>query len=187
MYVGATKPLDFITCLGVFNWHAVVKDVIYNIDSNHRPVSSGDYAEVTHCGGSRFESHGAWHYVLRGAGMYVNVGKTIAFQTHEDASLYFLNTPCTNRRNTDHHGNPECDEELDTIMIEARRNNYTSLQFLHHCDAFCFQCPHELVMLGFNGSTPCPLQLQYYDFGKRKCKCVPWNRSLRGSCAGCTL
>lgn len=40
-------------------------------------IPSDTWVEVTHCGGSGFESHASWYYVVTGSAVYVNVGKTV--------------------------------------------------------------------------------------------------------------
>jgi hypothetical protein len=78
-----------------FNFHAIRDSAVYfrrefiqtfPIDA----YANGTWAEVTHCGGSKFETLGVWHYGFRGSGLFLNVGKTIAFENHQDASIYFL-------------------------------------------------------------------------------------------------
>ena len=46
------------------------------------PLQNNSWAEVTHCSGSKFETAGAWHYVVKGSGIWINTGRTIVFTTH---------------------------------------------------------------------------------------------------------
>ena len=186
MCVGKTRPS--------FNIHAPMQSgvdalgVMYNTQQRgpFRALESNSYAEVTHCGGSAFEPNASWHYVMPGSSLFVNLSRTIAFETHEDAAQFFLGKRCAARFNVDHRWNPQCDDEIPSIMSTARRLGYSSIQFTHHCDAYCGACGHELVMLGHSGRDACPLGLQYYSAPDTPCDCVPWGRSMRGACAMCS-
>ena len=149
------------------------------------PLPSDALAEVTHCGGSMFEHNETWHYVMRGSGLFVRIGKTKAFETHDEASKFFLNRKCKDRWNADHRWSPQCNQELHSIMAVAASRGFDSLQFTGHCDARCGSCGHELVMLRFDGSSACPRGLQYYSASGAPCKCIQWGASARGGCAMC--
>jgi hypothetical protein len=85
-----------------FNWHSIthprltkkhhsgkIRDgAVYFLrkkmsSSPYNAFGNNTWVEVTHCGGSAFETFGVWHYAFRGSGLYVNIGKTIAFETHQ--------------------------------------------------------------------------------------------------------
>ena len=51
----------------------------------HKPAPSHTWLEVSHCGGSAFEAHGAWMYATRGSALFINIGRTRVFQTHAEA------------------------------------------------------------------------------------------------------
>jgi len=81
------------------NWHAPFSNAAYvnirsALDGPAAPAANGSWVEVTHCGGSKFEESSAWFYALRGSGISLNLGKTLAFENHQDASIYFLGRPC---------------------------------------------------------------------------------------------
>ena len=68
-----------------------------------------------------FEAKGAYFYGLKGSGLWIHVGKSIAFETHEDAALYFLKRPCSNGNAKDEElGIIQCDNELGEIVTEAK-------------------------------------------------------------------
>jgi hypothetical protein len=101
-------------------------------------VVSHEWVEVTHCSGSAFEEAGVWHYAVKGSGVYVSVGRTIAFSTHEDAARHFLGRGCEERCRDD----PvclmqpmQCDAEIPRFIAEAARRGFDSIQFVNHCDA----------------------------------------------------
>ena len=196
-----------------FNWHAPYNEVHYfrrrtAVDRPPAAHGNGTWVEVSHCGGSRFEKVGAFFYVFRGSGLYVNVGRTVAFETHQDAALYFLGRPCDGNRTkpTDARlGIFQCDGELPAVVSAARRRGWDSLQFTHHCDAFCEGgsmkaalsgadprsqlCGFELVLTNTTGAGPCPPGVQFRRGlgGAEPCACdadAPL-RSQRGACAAC--
>lgn len=179
-----------------FNVHAPVRvgaansrGVEYHMSprlSTFSALESGSFAEVKHCGGSKFETNSTWHYVMNGSGMFVNIGKTISFRTHDEAAEHFLGHGCQDRFNTDWKFYPECDEELHDVMVAAAGQGYNSLQFLGHCDAYCGFCGHELVILGYNGGETCAPGLQYYSRPGVECSCIEWGESIRGACAMCS-
>ena len=127
---------------GRLNWHAPL-DLGYlrrysATDRPMAPYTNNTWVEVSHCGHSAFETKGAYFYGLTGSGMWIHVGHSIAFETHEDASLYFLKRPCSNGNAKDEElGIVQCDAELSEIVTEAKTQGWDSIQFTRHCDAFC--------------------------------------------------
>lgn len=150
------------------------------------PAKNGSWVEITHCGGSKWENSDAWFYIFPGSGTYINIGRTIAFRSHDHASLYFLGKKCADRRNTDHLRQPQCNAEIPRFNAAARQKGYTSIQFLKHCDARCRGCAHELVILGVSGSSHCPL-LEYRNAFHRPCACQKSSYTSRRSfpCGSC--
>ena len=65
------------------NWHAPL-DLGYlrrysAADSPMAPYANNTWVEVSHCGHSAFETKGAYFYGLTGSGLWIHVGKSIAF------------------------------------------------------------------------------------------------------------
>ena len=173
-------------------------------------VPSDGWAEITHCGGSAFEAHASWYYVVRGSGIYVNVGSTISFRGHADAVQHFLGLTYTEDR-----------APISTRLPEAARAaGYDSIQFVYHCDFDCDEpandawpgrgdgngCGHELMLiqtsadgsaLGGGGDLPCPTNVVFRQGqdASLPCECVEQLsgslasviqlRSQRGNCAVC--
>lgn len=148
------------------------------------------WAEVTHCGGSNFESRGAFFYAARGSGLWMPLGRTASFGTHEDAVRRLLGHGCrdSTRRLA------QCSADLAAMLAAASLLDLDTLQFTRHCDARCGHCLHEIVSLRGDGRAPCP---QGVDFrrgarAERPCTCVPHSSSVgshmrphRGACATC--
>ena len=171
-----------------YNWHAprqLLWPLVTIHDKPFVPIQNDSWVGITHCGGSAFEKSDSWFYVFQRSETYLNVGKTIAFHSHDDASLHFLGKRCANRRNTDHLRRPQCNEEIHLFTATALKKGYTSIQFIKHCDARCLGCAHEIVIVGVSGSSHCPL-LNYRDSLNRPCVCHKLHTSRRSfSCGSC--
>ena len=159
----------------------------------HLPLRKGSWVEATHCGGSGKELLAAYFYAVKGSGLWVNVGRTIAFGVHEQAVRHFLRRNCSDRTHPN-EGMVQCDGELDKMASAAAKRGFDSVQFVRHCDAKCEQCLHELVMLHVDGRPGCP-QLSYRrgDRAQLPCTCVERSNSVgtigrpfRGRCATCS-
>ena len=146
-------------------------------------LKNNTWAEVTHCGGSRFERDGAWHYVVKGSGIWLNTGRTIVFSTHDHASRYFLGARCSG-------WSFQCDHTMGNFTRAARAQGFDSVQFLQHCDGRCHgQCGHELLMTRAMGTSACSTGLEYRGgwSASEPCECVEWLKSRRGgACAACS-
>ena len=162
----------------------------------HVAVANHSWAEVTHCGGSQFEHSAAYFYRAAGSGLWIRLGRTIAFGSHEEAVRHFLGTSCSRgpMEARDFNGRLQCDKELDAMASVARRRGYETVQFLQHCDAKCEQCPHEIAALyGGGGRTACPnVEMRRGSRAQWRCTCVPHGASSgtpakprRGLCASC--
>ena len=150
----------------------------------HSPAQSNAWVEVTHCAGSKFErNEQPWFYIAPGSGMFVSVGRTMAFATHEEGARRFLGKSCKTF---------ECDEELPNMTAVAARL-FDSLQFTRHCDGTCGLCQHELVMLRAGRrrsvASPCHEALEYRRGvgAALPCTCTAASVSSygRGTCAAC--
>ena len=195
-----------------FNWHAPFKPRVYYFRRRAWPDgpapahANHSWVEVSHCGGSKFERVGAFFYAFRGTGLFANVGRTVAFETHQDAAIHFLGRPCDRGKPNDEQlGIFQCDRELPLFVAAARDRGWDSLQFTHHCDAFCDQgrmgdalsgaaprsqvCGFEVVFARTSGTTACPPGVEFRQGlnASLPCRCTPASalHSQRGSCAAC--
>jgi len=112
------------------------------VKRNTRPktaVPNHSWIEVSH-GSNANHTTTAWFYVAVGSGVWANTGKSAVFDRHSDAARDLLNVTC---RDCTHH-------YLRMFKALADRN-YTSVQFLRHCDIAI-----ELVFLGLSGVSACP-------------------------------
>lgn len=144
-----------------FNWHAPFSKLRYfrRRTAQDPPPSAfrnGSKVEVSHCGGSRFEKTGAFFYAFRGTGLYVDIGRSLAFESHDDAARYLLERPCAPGKPTDEQlGIYQCDAELPAIIAAAKAGGWDSLQFTRHCDAFCTgPSPEALARARMAGKDP---------------------------------
>jgi hypothetical protein len=207
-------PVEKDTPASRFNWHAIaapkltgaaagkLRDgAVYFLRSNitsipYNAYANGTWAEVTHCGGSKFETFGVWHYGFRGSGLYVNVGQTIAFENHQDASIHFLGRPCKQSEDKwdEARGVFQCDEDIPLFLRAAHEAGWESIQFTHHCDAFCSDnsvqnCGLEIVLTYSAGLDACPVGVTYRTglHASKPCHCDEGvgMHSYRGACAAC--
>lgn len=158
-----------------------------------QPMPNSSWVEITHCSGSRFERNAYWTYAARGSGLYVNVGRTIAFLKHEDAAYFFLGRACNGPQWCG--GQPinsclmQCNDELPAVMGAAKSKGFDSVQFVGHCDMRCAACGHEIVLLGMAGGDACSSTIEYRQGidAEQPCDCVasPTLTSERGMCATC--
>ena len=169
--------------------------------ARHSPLPNNSFAEVTHCGGSDFEADSAYFYASRGSGVWINVGTTIVFGTHDDAVRHFIGRNCAHAceprtdvmglaRNCAH----QCDAwHMDKMVANAASAGYDTVQFVGHCDAKCTMCLHEVVVLRAQGGPGCP-PIPYWSgsHAQRNCTCVEHSSSVgtkdnpnRGGCASC--
>lgn len=141
---------------------------------------------MTHCGGSAFEERSAWFYVAVGSALFVDVGKTIAFEDHGDAVTHFLGRPCGDWG--------QCDDEIrGALPAAAEAAGYDSIQFMRHCD-LCKSnggCAHELMLTkARNGHKACPDHVEWRTgpAARDHCTCIASSafQSVRGhGCAVC--
>ena len=171
--------------------------------ARHTPLPNNSFAEITHCGGSDFEADSAYFYASRGSGVWINVGTTIAFGTHDDAVRHFIERNCAHAceprtdvmglaRNCAH----QCDAwHMDKMLANAASAGYDTVQFVGHCDAKCAMCLHEVVVLRAQGGPGCP-PIPYWSgtHAQRNCTCVEHSSSVgtrdrpnRGGCASCDV
>jgi hypothetical protein len=178
-----------VHCPSEFAWRLRLLTGQRDQGARHTPLHNHSWAEVTHCGGSDFEANAAFYYAARGSGLWINMGRTAAFGTHDDAVRHFLKRNCTLRGVGAH----ECDSFLQRVMAVAAHQGFDTVQFLGHCDAKCNTCLHEVALLREHGRLACPPVA--YRSGSRaqlQCTCVEHSSSVgtkerpdRGGCASC--
>jgi len=104
---------------------------------------SSSRVEVSHCGDD-YGNVGAWYYAVKGSGVFLNLGTTIAFRKHADAVRYFLNADCGDM-------NDECVPKFDAMFQAAAKKGYDTVQFLEHGDQRCGLSAVEIVRTRANG------------------------------------
>lgn len=137
--------------------------------------------EVSRCGGDTGQNASAWYYGSPGSGIFINTGKTIAFQKHADGVKHFLNETCT-------ESNDECIQYFYQMFQEAIKQGYDTIQFLAHGDQRCGLSAIGIVRPNGIGKYACGVTPgsteQIYKTG--------WNAELPCKCnddktSGCLL
>lgn len=92
----------------------------------YQQVPANSWAEVVHeADPFGDENYGAWFQYAPGSGVYFHVGKTWAFQEHQDAYTYFgVNSGDYN----------------EGLCRKATAKGYDSIQFVAHVDHVNYQC-----------------------------------------------
>ena len=83
-------------------------------------VPSGAWVEVVHCANSiaqLFEERGYWCYKASGSGVWLNVGRSIAFDSHQQGVQHFLGRAVC----TDINGIGECEGDFLELVETAIR------------------------------------------------------------------
>lgn len=108
----------------------------------HTPANA--LVEVTHCAETA-SMGGRWFYATPGSGLFLHVGRTIAFESHHDAVATILNVSkrCF-----------ECDAYYPALARAARARGYDTVQFLRHSDQRCGAMAVEILQVN-NASDPC--------------------------------
>lgn len=110
---------------------------IYNSRNVRHAVPPNMWAEIQHLH-SRGDRGEAWYFLEFGSAVWFNVGNTIVFDDHPDASKYFggyLGFECGEAHESSPH--TECEWDFPQWYEEARKQQYTSLQFISHYDCGC--------------------------------------------------
>merc|ERR1711865_1182745 len=110
----------------------------------------------------------AWMYLTFGSAVWWNVGKSVNFKDHADASQGLLAHGCHD--DTEHKGAPvptECEQDFDDWAKTATQQGYKSIQITAHYDCTCAEkgvsswsggqrrCPTEILDLVGNGQSGC--------------------------------
>ena len=93
---------------------------------------SNTWVEVIHMSGLADENVGAWFFYAKGAGIWLNLGRTIWFTDHGDAFRYFK-TPADNPK----------------MAAAAKTAGYDTVQFLQHSDCEFKQCNKHTPYLNY--------------------------------------
>ena len=142
-------------------------------------IANHTWVEVTHCGSDWETSDrmaSSWFYIYRGSSIFMNTGRTIAFDDHGGAARFFLGREC---QDYDPRTNlVQCDPANDWIDIgrAAIAAGYDSVQFLQHCDLECGRCAHEIAVFTAPGSGACPsgVELRTGFNASVPCTCTEW-------------
>ena len=132
----------------------------------YRPFASHARVPALHC---RFdyETNGSWWYVARGSAVTLDIGRTIAFQSHLTATLWFMTGLWPTHAM---HG---------LLATSAAARGYDSIQFVGHADMRCGHTAHEILMTRHAGNATCTGPLLDSVSG-RDCECDP-----DAACASC--
>ena len=111
---------------------------LHDCAAKHRSksaVGNHTWIEVSHGAGEGIETSAAWFYVGTGSGLWVNTGRSAVYEGHSAAMRDLLNVTCRewgpgNNRVV----NRSCMPHFPALFAEAARRNYTTVQFLRHCD-----------------------------------------------------
>lgn len=133
---------------------------------NYAAYPGNSNVEVTHCTGrvvTRCEQHSTWMYAQKGSGVFYNLGRTKAFDTHADAVQHFLPG---NKCKWGH-----CEHEYEKLFAAASKAGYDSLQFTHVGDQLCGLTSIEIVATYGNGTQVCDLEYKSGWNGDKPCAC----------------
>jgi len=141
-------------------------------------LQDNTWIEVTHQGSPYLvENYGAWFFLAKGSGIWYNIGKTVAFQDHDDAFKHYgVTYPILPMA---------ANEEMSRNCAAAGDN---TIQFLNHKDGgTCGDCcdslgggwtsavawNYEIVACALNGATGCSVAsgVKAGWMGKRNCEC----------------
>ena len=148
---------------------------------------SDSWVEVTHCG-HEFEGAGAWFYSHPGSGVFVNLGRTAAFDDHDEGATFFLGRHIGSAEYREGHR----ERDIEMMPRAAAAAGYDSIQFLKHCDLACGRCAHEILLVNANGRTGCPegLSLRTGPNASKPCGCttIPgsWRNGVQQHCLACS-
>ena len=148
--------------------------------------ASFENVEVSHCGNDD-GNVGAWYYAVKGSGVFLNLGKTIAFGRHADGVKFFLNQNCTDE--------DYCLSYFDSMFTTAYNAGYNTVQFLEHGDQRCGLSAVEIVRTNGLGKYGCGVlpgnddKITYtrgWD-ASLPCTCVDNSQTTVNSCLSCSL
>lgn len=126
---------------------------ISNSRNMRHAVPPNTWAEIQHVH-SWIDMGQAWYFLEFGSAVWFNVGNTIVFNDHPDASKYFLNAECSEPHPSTPH--TECENDFHQWWPKAQEQQLTSIQFISHNDCTCGEegpsswshkrlCPTEII------------------------------------------
>ena len=154
-------------------------DYRFSYSSKRDPLPDRTWVEVTHCPLDQERGFGSyWMYWSPGSGNWVNTGRTLSFERHEDALVHFgIEMPSSREEN--YRGT------LSLLPSLARREGLDTVQFLLWDDMSCGNLAIEIVNVWHRGNETCgpesragweaslPCNCSYDPSDKKRCfKCV---------------
>jgi hypothetical protein len=158
-------------------------NTLWQWDYDRAALRNHSLTEVTHCTAAfkddahDRELYGAWFYRTRGSGIFLDIGRTRAFDSHEDAVRALLDDDL--RCDDFYGGSAECVPYFYDLVGAARAAGLDSLQFLSHGDQRCGNMAIELLYLHGNGALSCA-NVTLRKFNGEVCTCDSTRR-----CATC--
>ena len=151
-------------------WHAPPGVATLNLGAGPtKPVANNSRVPVMHHHlvqpqWDDIETTSPWFYIVKGSAVWIDVGHTIAFDTHADAVRYFLREPANDF--------PEINKQIVRLVPVAKRLGIDSIQFLKHCDNRCGCIGTELVRTTPSTDLTCPAT--FYDAidSQTPCTCI---------------
>ena len=114
-----------------WSWHPSAPN---NTHAPWAPFPNNTWVEVMHRGYLSDEKTGAWFYYARGSGIWINLGKTIAFESHNQAYAYFNSSNVTY---------PQCTVGLNVTTLQecmchlAAAQGYDTIQMTKAAPQMC--------------------------------------------------
>lgn len=100
------------------------------------PFAAGSWVEVMHVGGIDDEHVGAWFLHAKGSGISLQIGKTIVFDDHAQAHVYFGAA-----NESDATTGPMSGARNEAMCESAAAAGYDTIQFVRHtCSMMYGQC-----------------------------------------------
>ena len=158
------------------------------------PLESHSWVEVSHCALQWERNSGFWSYHSPGSGVFVNLGKTVSFQLHDDAGRFFRVSDADTRPLPPADDLNRCNFSRSrpfpkqyrvnyaALNARAMEEGYDSIQFLTWYDTPCGNLAIEIMHVGFDGNNNCGPAMRMGWGGTRSCNCRPDSYG----CASCT-
>lgn len=159
----------------------------------YKAIPSNTMVEITHCSSGSTPTEevvSAWFYYTTGSNIWINIGKTMAFQDHREAILYFLGQDYLNKFNDCKGKHWGCQKHFTDLFTKIRNTTtLDTIQFLDHLDSRCALSqgdkqanPIEIVNVRTSGSKSLP-KLNYQTFYNGKF--MACDKVKQGNCLQC--